>query len=180
MDIAIILLVMDLFGNMICMYQHRDDIEGPISLKPDGMTDQEPTIADMKMLIRSGLRCPYCENPTQLVNSETIYGAGRDYGRKFYLCAPCQAWVGCHKGTNKALGRLANEQLRKLKIEAHACLDSLWRRKVDRGALWSEARSAAYRWLSTAMNIHPDECHIGMFGPEDCRRVIDLCLPYLK
>ena len=29
-----------------------------------------------------------------------------------YICKPCDAYVGVHKGTDKALGRLANKELR--------------------------------------------------------------------
>lgn len=48
--------------------------------------------------------CDYCGGPTEYVDSSVIYG--RSYGM-IYLCRPCRAYVGVHRGTNKPLGRLA-------------------------------------------------------------------------
>src|SRR5580700_2416837 len=69
--------------------------------------------------------CPYCEQPAKLVDSAEIYG-GRSYGWA-YLCSPCRAYVGCHDGTKRPLGRLANADLRAAKIRAHDAFDKLWR-----------------------------------------------------
>ncbi len=55
--------------------------------------------------ILSGKICPYCGNRTEYVDSSVIYG--RSYGM-IYLCWDCMAYVGVHKGTDRALGRLAN------------------------------------------------------------------------
>lgn len=61
-----------------------------------------------------GRICPYCHIKTEYKNSVDIYGA--DYGM-IYICPKCRAYVGVHKGTDKAKGRLANEYLRRCKIE---------------------------------------------------------------
>lgn len=76
-------------------------------------------------LVLLGWSCPYCGNPTKLVEDTQIYG--RSYGTKCYVCEPCGAWVGCHKGTDKALGRVANKELRQLKHQAHEAFDPLWK-----------------------------------------------------
>lgn len=65
--------------------------------------------------ILTGKICPYCGNPTEYVDSSVIYG--RSYGM-IYLCRNCRAYAGVHKGTNQALGRLANAELREAKKEA--------------------------------------------------------------
>ena len=66
--------------------------------------------------------CPYCDGVIEfLSSSESIYH-GRDYG-PVYICKPCQAWVGCHRGTIKPLGRLADKELRRAKIAAHDAFD---------------------------------------------------------
>lgn len=57
-----------------------------------------------------GRICPYCHIKTEYKNSVDIYGA--DYGM-IYICPKCRAYVGVHKGTDKAKGRLANEYLRR-------------------------------------------------------------------
>ena len=67
-------------------------------------------------LLYAGLICPYCGNNSEYIDSSFIYG--KSYGM-IYLCRPCEAYVGVHKGTDKALGRLANKELRESKKEAH-------------------------------------------------------------
>ena len=49
--------------------------------------------------ILSGKICPYCGNRTEYVDSSVIYG--RSYGM-IYLCWDCMAYVGVHKGTDRA------------------------------------------------------------------------------
>lgn len=66
--------------------------------------------------ILSGRICPYCHVPTEYKNSIEVYGV--DYGMIYY-CPQCGAYVGVHKGTDRAKGRLANAELRRCKIEAH-------------------------------------------------------------
>lgn len=79
-------------------------------------------------LINSGKICPYCSNSTEYIDSVEIYG--KSYGM-IYICRPCDSWVGVHnKKSKKALGRLANRDLRNLKKQAHAYLDPLWKKKI--------------------------------------------------
>lgn len=66
--------------------------------------------------------CPYCERPAEFLASSARVYHGRDYG-PVWACLPCAAWVGCHKGTTQPLGRLANAELRKAKMAAHAAFD---------------------------------------------------------
>lgn len=119
--------------------------------------------------------CPYCGNKAELADTAEVY-RGRSYGM-MYICRPCQAWVGCHKGTNKPLGRLANEQLRHFKQKAHAAFDPLWQRGSRRRF---ESRSAAYEWLAGKMRLSRDECHIGMFDVDDCKNVVQFCTLLLR
>ena len=72
--------------------------------------------------ILTGLICPYCGGETAYIDSCRVYG--RSYGM-MYICRPCDAWVGVHKGTDKALGRLANKELREAKKEAHFWFDKI-------------------------------------------------------
>jgi len=119
--------------------------------------------------------CDYCQGPTEFVDDSEVYE--RSYGRKVYLCRPCNAWVGVHKGTTRPLGRLAKSELRKMKIQAHAHLDVLWRAAMrTRGWGQNQARGKAYVWLAASMGIEQAKCHIGMFDEEQCRQVIALCV----
>lgn len=110
--------------------------------------------------------CLYCQQPAKLVSGEAIYEHRPDlWNLSFWSCGPCKAWTGCHKGTDRPLGRLADNELRALKSRAHAAFDPLWK--------WgSFDRQGAYLWLSKKLNVPLEHCHIGMFDAEQCRKVI--------
>ena len=114
-------------------------------------------------------QCPYCGKQSALVHGDVIYQHRPDLNEKwFYLCYPCDAYVGCHPGTTKPLGRLANADLRKAKRAAHAAFDQLWRDNKKK-------RKAAYTWLAEQLGIDVNDCHIGEFDVETCRRVVEAC-----
>lgn len=109
--------------------------------------------------------CNYCGKRTRFVDSTIVYG--RSYGMIYY-CPDCRAWVGVHKGTDVPLGRLADAELRKAKMAAHAAFDVIWRRRRT-------TRKKAYKWLSEQMGLPAEKTHIGMFDVAQCERVIALC-----
>lgn len=124
--------------------------------------------------------CPYCNQPAQLVSSTEVYR--RDYG-PIFLCRPCEAWVGCHDGSFRPLGRLANAELREWKMKAHAAFDPIWQNLCDaevrrvgpyRG-IKHIIRNEAYRRLAERLGIKVGQCHIGEFDVETCRRVVNIC-----
>lgn len=117
--------------------------------------------------------CDYCQQPAQLVNGEAIYPHRPDlYHLRFWQCVPCGAWVGCHKGTKRPLGRLANAELRTAKIAAHVAFDQLWKRTTPAGCY---SRTGAYKWLAGQLGITVERCHIGMFNVAQCERVVEVC-----
>jgi hypothetical protein len=128
----------------------------------------KPKIID----IIKGKVCPYCGKRPLLENSSVVYG--KDYG-PIYLCRPCRAWVGVHKGTIKPLGRLANEELRYWKKEAHAAFDPIWQGKVNLGWGKFKARNSTYEWLAKEMKLPVEHTHIGMFDVNQCKKVVELC-----
>lgn len=117
--------------------------------------------------------CPYCGRRARLVNGYAIYRrAGSRLGnRSYWLCSPCNAYVGCHPGTDRALGRLANSELRAWKQRAHRAFDPLWRRGPMR-------RKDAYYWLSRRLGIPLRECHIGEFDVALCKLTVTECDRY--
>lgn len=136
--------------------------------------------------------CPYCNKHAVLVDSECVYA--QSYGL-IWLCTPCLAWVGVHKGTHRPLGRLANKELRQWKQRAHAAFDPLWQEKWKRrcaggmgksgkpgGTHYKKAyaRMSGYKWLAEAMDIDRKDCHIGMFDIEQCQQVIQICSKYYR
>ncbi len=117
--------------------------------------------------------CTTCDRDAELTDSAEIYG--RSYG-PIWICRECRAYVGCHPGTTKPLGTLADAETREWRSKAHAAFDYLWRIKMQREhCSRNKARSAAYRWLSEQLGIEPEQCHIGMMSASQCRKVVDLC-----
>lgn len=111
------------------------------------------------------MKCPYCGQSALFVSGSLVYPHRPDLaGKRFWACPPCDAYVGCHEGTDKPLGRLADADLRKAKMDAHAAFDPFWRGRMSRGR--------AYKWLATALGIDRRDCHIGMFDDFQCREVV--------
>jgi hypothetical protein len=107
-------------------------------------------------LIMQGKICPYCKNQSEY--TEAAYGM-------IYLCKPCDAYCGVHKGTNKSLGRLAKADLRQQRQEAHKYFDAIWLQgKVDRKQLYNE--------LAEYLEIPFKYCHIAMFSIYTCQKVV--------
>lgn len=118
--------------------------------------------------VQKGKICPYCRKKPKIVKSEEVYGKGYHYGYIAW-CKPCDAYVGCHRGTKKPKGSLANREARKHRVQAHRVFDPLWKE----GLIYP--RNAAYTWLAEEMGIHVDECHIAMFDREQLDETILRC-----
>ena len=89
--------------------------------------------------------CPICgSHEIDLVH--TRYGYS-------YECRQCHATVGCHKGTARPLGILADKETKELRMECHELFDSKWRNPRERRAL--------YKQLADLMGISPEDCHFG-------------------
>lgn len=114
------------------------------------------------------VRCWYCGRPAQLVTGLAIYGPGYQTGdKRFWYCKECEAWVGCHKGTEKPLGQLAKRPLRELRVFAHDALDEF---RKQTGA----TRTEAYRLLAERLGISKKACHIGKFDEARCEEAIKI------
>lgn len=124
------------------------------------------------MPLKTPTVCRYCGGVIRLVPAESIYGKSAKKlgmaGEMLYQCQNCNARVGCHKGTTRPLGNVANEVLRLKRMETHAVFDDAWRS-------WRMSRTQAYKWLSQQMRLPLKKTHIGGFEMEQCQRVIELC-----
>lgn len=128
--------------------------------------------------IMSGLICPYCDQKTKLIDSKKIYK--KSYGL-MYICYRCDAYAGCHQGTEISKGMVANKSLRFLKKEAHKYFDPLWKSQMNnKKGTKREVRKRAYMWLAGELGIEVKYCHIGMMNEEQCQKVIEICTPLLK
>lgn len=127
--------------------------------------------------------CMHCGKVARKTSGGEIYPHRLDlHSRCFWKCDPCGAYVGCHKGTNRPLGRPANEELRSARIRLHNDrLDPLWANADKCGiyepengsARWkirSRARGRVYAYLAHELGISIDDCHVGLFDVETCRR----------
>jgi hypothetical protein len=116
--------------------------------------------------------CHYCTKPAEFYNSSAIVYSGKNYG-PIYLCKCQTGWsyVGCHPGTTKPLGRLANRELRTWKKKAHAAFDPVWKEQTEISR--TKARKLAYTALSDALGLEREDCHIGMFNVDMCKAVCE-------
>ena len=126
--------------------------------------------------------CPYCAKPSKLVTGAVIYPHRPDLSSlHFYLCAECDAYVGCHGNTTTPLGRLANEELRRAKKMVHAVFDPIWQKRLEEKSKTNpnykkvHARGGRYKKLAEALGIPSAECHIGMFDVPTCFAAIAVC-----
>lgn len=117
--------------------------------------------------------CRYCGGIIRLVPAKAVYGdAAYRLGLEheyIYQCQNCNARVGCHKGTKRPLGHVANEILRLKRMEAHQVFDAFWKTK-------GMSRTQGYQWLSRQMHLPEKRTHIGSFEMDQCQQVIDLCI----
>lgn len=122
--------------------------------------------------------CPYCGAESEWVDDVIVYG--KSYGGKVYLCRTCAAWVGCHKQGkhDKPLGRLANADLRKLKVRCHALFDPIWQQAAKTRGM--KARGLAYKWVAEGLGIDWNMCHFGEFDEATCRRAIGFLLHFYE
>ena len=119
----------------------------------------------------------------RIANDKTIYGRRWSKSKKkYWLCEKCKSYVGCHKVGRRPYGALANKEVRKLRKQAHEVFDAIWQYYIYSGRkTHKDARNSAYGWLASQMNLSKENCHIGKFNEENCRRVIEICLfAYMK
>lgn len=122
--------------------------------------------------------CPECGSEAVLTNGQEIYPKRPDLHKKsFWICRPCNAYVGCHPGSQRPLGTPATKELRSKRSEAHAWLDPLWdARKVGENAKpLFDSRSTAYKWLAAELGLTSEKCHIGMMDFETASRAAGIC-----
>lgn len=123
--------------------------------------------------------CAYCGAEAVLLKSSAPLYSGRDYGPA-WACkcggGSWVAWVGCHDGTYKPLGRLADQELRRAKIAAHAAFDPIWKARVKAGEKKAPARGSVYKWMAEQLGIPRDQMHIGLLDVDQCKRVVEICV----
>lgn len=111
------------------------------------------------------ITCPYCNSSAIQVTGREIYPQRSDlYSRAFWCCSNGHppAYVGCHPGTNRPLGTLADGLLREIRSQTHVLYDRLWQEQHF-------TRSQCYALLSAHLKLPLDQTHIAMFDAAQCR-----------
>lgn len=112
------------------------------------------------------MKCPYCNREAIWCENKEVYG--RNYGKSYmmWLCKPCDAYVGCHNNTKEPLGRLANEDLRKMRRKVHIKIDPFWKDgKYHRGQV--------YKTISDILGF---QFHAGDSTKKICVKVLSIDL----
>lgn len=121
-------------------------------------------------------KCNICGGEHVVYTSNSrVYGQSFQ-GRYIYFCEDCGAYVGTQRNSKKALGILADAQMRKGKMICHDLFDQLWKGKRKA----QHKRSAAYRELAERMGILVCDCHFGYFDLQELRRAYPIIIEMLK
>lgn len=113
-------------------------------------------------------KCAHCGEDCTLVTGKEVYPHRSDlFSLFFWVCAPCNARVGCHKNGNVCdgvksdgtlpLGTAANAELRNSRMAIHQMVDPIWQQAKHRG----KARKIVYTVLTSYGKLH------GYLGPDD-------------
>lgn len=87
--------------------------------------------------------------------------------KPFWFCG-YGAFVGCHPGTNNALGSPAGKRTKRGRTEAHKAFDRIWKS----GAM---TRKEAYKWLADRLGIQAKDCRISWMDGDTAYRVVGIC-----
>jgi hypothetical protein len=121
--------------------------------------------------------CPYCGSGVRFSDRSVLVNKNSSSKlANVYVCAKyptCDAYVGCETGTDIPLGTLANEELRKYRMEAHKAFDWMW----TSGRV---TRTKAYGIMQKVMELTEETAHIGMMDIEQCQQVIEIFGEYKK
>lgn len=112
--------------------------------------------------------CNICGEKVEYISNAEIYG--RQYGSGFcYRCTACGAYVGTHKPwPDKAMGILADAEMREWKMKCHRLFDSFWQ------GMGRRRRNQLYVKLAGELGIPSGDCHFGYFDLDQLRRAYQI------
>jgi len=119
--------------------------------------------------------CNVCGSFKSVILTDSFVIYGTSYGN-IYLCTKCRSYVGVHDNPNNDHGEvdapkglLADEDMRKLRRQAHALFDPMWKE----GKL---SRTGAYKVLMRVTGVDKKHAHIAMLPKEQ----LIILINYLK
>ena len=129
-------------------------------------------------------RCTICECEAVLHRAADFYRNPNLKG-VLWQCAPCDATVSCHPGTNAPMGNFADRRTRRLRMAAHEAFDPIWQEECRRSVAKYKrkhlpgmkvfVRNGAYKSLADALGIDFDDCHIALLTDDQLQRVVEVC-----
>ena len=113
--------------------------------------------------------CDVCGSSNIRYTSNAEIYHGKQYGNGYcYICDNCKSSVGVHNTKSKMpLGRFANKEMKKLKMECHNKFDILWKEKGFK-------RKDCYGYLANKLGLHLRETHFGWFDIEYLNKALDI------
>lgn len=112
----------------------------------------------------------YCHCGAYAVLRPASYVHGKDcYAEYLYVCSKypiCDSYVGVHKRNKRALGTLADKELRIKRIKAHQHFNLLWSSGLMKK--WQ-----AYKWLQAKFGLNYEQAHIAKFSFYLCDQLIE-------
>jgi ssDNA-binding Zn-finger/Zn-ribbon topoisomerase 1 len=129
----------------------------PLSSSSTSFMKAKPVIVNANSIKKIALKCPDCGDGMTL--KEGKHGLT-------YFCDKFPHCRGNHKASKrgKPMGIPANEQTRKLRIEAHIALERLYKGKE---AIMT--KTEAYGFLAYSMRLKPKQAHISRFNEHQCK-----------
>lgn len=129
----------------------------PLSPSITSVMKVQTIVLNQKSIKKIALSCPDCGDAMTL--KEGKYGLA-------YFCDKFPRCKGNHKASKrgKPMGIPANEQTRKLRIEAHIALERLYKGKE---AIMT--KTEAYGFLAYSMRLKPKQAHISRFNEHQCK-----------
>lgn len=115
--------------------------------------------------------CTICNRPAQKVHGDEVYPRRPDLHELiFWVCDPCDARVGTHKGSEAPLGVFANKVARAARQEAHKYFDLVWQ---DTSPIAIMSKSEAYNWLTQIFDSeHMQHFGIAYLNPDQCQHLM--------
>lgn len=121
--------------------------------------------------------CQYCDRLARLTTGAEVYpNTAHLKTKKFWVCDPCKARVGCKEGTDMPLGNLADPHLRAARKKAHDAFTPLWK------FMWSKKggdqdayRKKTYGWLASELHVPVEECRFILMEYELCLKAVQVC-----
>lgn len=74
----------------------------------------------------------------KFVKGNVVYPHRPDLAEKnFYICPKCKQYIGCHPNTNRPLGVIPTQEMKKARMIIHGLIDPLWKKGIiSRGKLY--------------------------------------------